>query len=430
VGLVALSLVLLSLRLFAFIHRHAVNLLFQDQWDFWTGMFQGRPLWDLFFWQHGPHREGLGYLVIRATAMLSGWDTRVESFVIGGVFVVSAGIALALKRRLVGRWSGFDVAIPLIVLTLGAWETLVGTTNPAHGSLSLLLLLLTLMAQTLERPALRVGLTVIGSFLAVFTGFTVLLGPLVSALLLLWTVDAFLRRQDRALHVAGLLASLATLGLFFTYRYHFTPAADCFVFPDPHPANYLRYIGVVLLRPFQLPRTVLGGVLGVALLVVAVLLLVGSVLATVRTMGRDAGPRTVMLLVGFAFLFAMNSAVGRVCLGVEQGASSRYVPYMLCLPLAMYLAAWSIPGTTTRRALLGALLALCVIKEVRSRANESAAGAQARAKRAWQACYLRLGEVRACDRESGFSIYPAPEVTHLEEKLRFLRERKLNLFKP
>jgi hypothetical protein len=115
-------------------------MMLWDQWGFWGGMFQGSDWWTLFEWQVGPHREGLGYLVIKLTAIASQWDTKAEAYVIGCLFLASCLVALAIKWRLSGRWSMFDVCIPLIVLTIGNVEAYAGTTNPAHGPVPLLLI--------------------------------------------------------------------------------------------------------------------------------------------------------------------------------------------------------------------------------------------------------------------------------------------------
>ena len=48
---------LLIWRLFSFISRYAVNLLFYDQFAFYSPIFDNKNLWQIFSWQHGPHRD-------------------------------------------------------------------------------------------------------------------------------------------------------------------------------------------------------------------------------------------------------------------------------------------------------------------------------------------------------------------------------------
>jgi hypothetical protein len=46
----------------------------------------------------------------------------------------------------------------------------------------------------------------------------------------------------------------------------------------------------------------------------------------------------------------------------------------------------------------------------------------------WKSCHLRLGDLARCDAIAHASVYPAPDARHLQQKLDFLKERRLNLF--
>jgi len=49
-------------------------------------------------------------------------------------------------------------------------------------------------------------------------------------------------------------------------------------------------------------------------------------------------------------------------------------------------------------------------------------------KKRWIAAYFQTGSVPEADRISEFQVYPRPEETHLEEKLNYMKEHKLNLY--
>ncbi|OFX24557.1 MAG: hypothetical protein A2V77_06810 [Anaeromyxobacter sp. RBG_16_69_14] len=61
------------------------------------------------------------------------------------------------------------------------------------------------------------------------------------------------------------------------------------------------------------------------------------------------------------------------------------------------------------------------------RQNLAHAADYANGKRLWRDCYLATSDVAGCS--VSFQIYPEPAATHLEEKLRFLRERRLSFFR-
>ena len=48
----------LATRMFFLISQYAVNIFYSDQWEFNDAtLFQKHSLWQMFSWQHGPHRQ-------------------------------------------------------------------------------------------------------------------------------------------------------------------------------------------------------------------------------------------------------------------------------------------------------------------------------------------------------------------------------------
>src|SRR5579862_5231912 len=129
-AVVAVAFAFYATRLFRLISQYAVNIFFSDQWDFNdAALFQKHSLWEIFTWQHGPHRQGLGGLFAKLIEPLFQWNSRIESFVVGGVIVSAAICALCLKKRLYGRFSFWDVLIPALIFIPAQYETLLITAN-------------------------------------------------------------------------------------------------------------------------------------------------------------------------------------------------------------------------------------------------------------------------------------------------------------
>jgi hypothetical protein len=157
-----------------------------DQWDFNDPiLFYPQPLWQAFRYQHGPHRQGLEALAGLLIGRLSHWNTRADAFGIGIIVVLASLCALWLKRRLFGSLGHTDVIIPMLFFTRVQWETFLGTTNPAHGSLLLLLIVLYCLSWTNRRDIAKYPLIVIFNFLAVYTGFGLFLGSVTPVILAL-----------------------------------------------------------------------------------------------------------------------------------------------------------------------------------------------------------------------------------------------------
>src|SRR5436305_312831 len=238
--LVATAFLVYAGRMFWLISRYAVNIFFADQWDFNNAtLFQKHSMWQMFRWQHGPHRQGVGALFERMVDPLFGWNSRTESFVIGGVIVVAAICALWLKKRLYGELSVYDVVIPAILFTPALWQTLFMTQNFAHGPFPILLLLLYFISWTWRRPALRYTLALFLNFVAIYTGFGIFLGVLTPILLVL---DYWARtpqtRVPRAYFIAAVLVSAISLASFF-FGYTFQSGVKCFSFQPQSPTSYV-----------------------------------------------------------------------------------------------------------------------------------------------------------------------------------------------
>src|SRR5579863_5195745 len=254
--IVAAAFFLFAAQMFQLISNYAVNIFFSDQWEFNDAtLFQKHSLWQMFSWQHGPHRQGLGALFAKLVDPLFDWNSRTESFIVGGVVVIATVCALWLKTRLFGRLSVFDVAIPAIFFTRGQWETLILTPNFAHGSFPLLLLVLYCLAWTVQRPIVRYPLILFINFVTIYTGFGLLLGILTPFLLVLdYWASRTEARLPAAYLVGAVILSLASFGSFFL-GYKFKPYVDCFSFQPQAPQSYLAYVALMCANFFAFKGT-------------------------------------------------------------------------------------------------------------------------------------------------------------------------------
>src|ERR1039458_9983618 len=75
-----------AVRLVLAVWRYSVNLLFWDQWDFYTPLFQHASLGQIFNWQHGVHREGIGLVLDKLVLESTRWNSRAEAlFMVGAL---------------------------------------------------------------------------------------------------------------------------------------------------------------------------------------------------------------------------------------------------------------------------------------------------------------------------------------------------------
>jgi hypothetical protein len=431
---VGVAFVFFAVRLFRLISLYAVNVFFFDQWDVDdANLFEKHSLWQMFAWQHGPHRQGVGAVFAWLVEPSFRWNSRTESFVVGGVIAAATLAALYLKQRLFGRLSLSDVAIPALLLMPAQYETLFVTANFAHGPFPLLLIVLYGIAWTARNRALRYAFVLTCNFLTIYTGFGLLLGALTPVLLVLdyWASP----REERlpAGSFAGVVAiALLSLGSFFL-GYKFDPAVDCFN-PQPHsPANYIAYMAFMFSHFFTLKG--LGGAewaVGVtALLVLAASMVMASWSLVRRKNDNDPHPRRMIPLIvtaltAYCLLFCASTTYGRLCAGIETARASRYVIYLELGVLGVYFHVLAIRHTWARRILLGGLLAAIFVAS--SYIDQRDIGYFPAIKLQWKRCYFMTEDVNLCNQVAGFPIHPNPELARLRKKLEFLKQTRQNLY--
>ncbi len=436
----AAALIFYAGRLFLLSSRYQVNIFFWDEWDFKDPtLFQKRSAWQMFVLQHGWHRLGLGAWVEALLDPLFHWNSRAESFIMAGILVAAAGCALWLKVRLVGSISIFDVAIPAILFTPAQWELVFGTPIFSQGPLPLLLILLYCLAWTCKRSFLRYSLILLMNFLAIFTGFGFFVGILTPFLLV---VERFSRdpaqRLPRAYFAATLVVCLASVGSFLV-GYKPTPGIFCFASfqelpPQEHSLHfYVVFMALMWAHFFALDWTgFLPRVVGKTVLLV----LLGGVLYTAwsllgssaRTLSSAEQKRRLVTLTLMALCLVTCAAIGyfRVCGGMPSALATRYAVYPQIGALGLYIYLSGGQQNLFRRFSIGALVLAVMLASLHVDLEGMAHFRDI--KQRWKGCYLKTEDIARCDQVAGFPMHPRRAETYLDEKLRFLKEKHLNLY--
>ena len=428
--LVVAVYVALSARLLVLIFHYAVNVFFMDQWEFNEAtLFQKHTLWEMFRWQHGPHRQGLGAIVTYLLDPMFHWNSRTESFLVGAIVILTAGCAIWLKYRLFGSFTIFDVSIPLILLTPLQYETLFVTANLAHGPIPLLLVVVFCIAWTIPSVSFRLALALLLNFFAIHTGFGFFLGLITPVVLV---ADYWLNlrhsRKGRPSLLFSLLVSVASLALFFA-NYHFETSVDCSPNLFRSPSTYAQFLWLMYANTLGAKGQGLFAVaVGIVLLaaVVAVLFMSAAMLRTSTASDRPIHLVSGILLA-FCLLFSVNAAYGRSCLAIHVAQVSRYVIYMECGLLGLYFFLLTLPSSVFRRMVL-LIMSIALIGTIPIRWQDRAVMNFIRsAKSNWSACYIRFEDVRGCNHAVGYGVYPNLD-RDLKGKLEFLKQSKQNLY--
>lgn len=428
--------VLLAARLFLLVSRNAINIFYNDQWDFYDAtLFQKHPLWEIFRWQYGPHRLGLGPLVSMFVEPWFRWNSRGEAFLATTIVAAAAVTALYLKTHLWGRLRWFDLAIPLIFFTPAQFESLWITPDLSHGPLPLLLIVLYCLALTCESAVARYALALVLNFVAIYTGFGLFIGFITP----LWLLLDYASRREARRPANGLLVllaiALASLASFFV-GYRPDPAAPCFSLQPHGVMHYLSFTTLMLARTFgaRSARRLIWPLVGGVLLAAMVWVVAGFVRSSWRKKSYAGRELIPAVLTGYALLFCVATAYGRACFGPYVALSSRYTEYVELGMLGLYFAALQFRapgwlGPQARKLLPALLLALLAIpNSVVLPGDRGEMQYYFNGKDSWRKCYLNTEDIRGCDEAAQFPIYEFYERTGLKQKLEYLKRTRQNLY--
>lgn len=436
-----LLFVIVIARWWMYVNRYSVNILFWDQWDLYDAFFYKHNLWDIFSWQHGPHRQGIGFIITKILADLSGWNTRLECFAIGAAMFLAMCLAILLKRRLTSGISWVDASIALIFLTPVQSEMFTMVPNLSYSAMPILLLMIYSIAWTISRTMLRYTLVLILNFLLTFTGFGIVVCVITPALFIIEGINAYRQKNDLALPLAGILFSMLAIAVF-SVGYRFDPAVPNFAFPaERFWVRYPRFMSLLFAAFFQvgensvIPAAWLGFSIMATMAWICIFHLRRLFNAPLRPEEIPHNlciSRSIFLLSSFTLIFSVLAAIGRVSL---EPYVSRYLSYIIPGIFAAYLHMIYIASRVKRDERKNLIYAITIFILVAGSFPLNKKDCDnlenfAIKKSAWRYFYIISGNVEKTDKAIDFKIHPFAKRIHLKEKLDYLKARKLNLYLP
>ena len=135
------------------------------------------------------------------------------------------------------------------------------------------------------------------------------------------------------------------------------------------------------------------------------------------------------MFLSFSIVYALNTAVGRVCLGAITAQSPRYMTLLIPGWLAIYFSFILWESQKLKVIALVILLLLFTLLPLR-RYNDinNFFTPMTISRQKWVACYLEKENIEECDKVSGTKVYPNAEAIGLQEKLNLLKQKHYNLF--
>lgn len=385
-------------------------------------LFYSMSWWEGFTFQHGPHRLGLIHFIFKVIAQLSHWNARVDLFVQASVYVLSTLLALRLKVKLYKRLSYYDVVIPLIFLTPHAASTLYS--NPfVHGIVPLFALALCFI-YFIQSENIKIITLCIFTFLAAFTGFALVLVP---GIMLISVVTMIRVKSTRKLKSAlpGIIG-LVSLGYILITNVP-KPSSETYSFSFQTGLEY----ALALMGGFFINAPKSGVLIYVGLALLLFIPWALSLFLRARSIIHDSVVRTVLIMfVGVAVFWSVN-IFGRAHLAIGNATASRYIPIGMLFALGIYFLLLKLESKLFRTILLSGFVLLTVRMQTHTKHRIRPIALESEAIQSFSQRLQDENQYRQIlDDESQLrTIHPHPERIELKEKLEYLKENGLSVFR-
>jgi len=275
-----------------------------------------------------------------------------------------------------------------------------------------------------KNPKLKWVLLLVINFFSVFTGFGLFLGLITPGLAIREVIHAFkLRDKSYAfIYVISFSISILTWVLFFVdYK-----------FADTAPSGPTTLLGIFKFMALLLVHfygasqsTYISLILGYGLLL---LFLYITALHGYKLIKKDIMYSDLSLIIfclcAYNLLYCFGTAYGRAgSTDLNAWSAPRYITLLIPGVLALIL---HVVGYL-RSVLWSNVLCLTLCIGMFHFATYEQGGVEyfSRGRKAWRDAYLKTGDSFKANEISNFRVYP---VDVLENKLRYLKDKKLNLF--
>lgn len=404
---VVASAIVLFVPLLALVSWYSVNLLLWDEWDYYGMFFTHHNVWQIFDWQHGHHRMGVGGLALWAINSLTHWNMIAVSVVTATTILGSALLMVHLNHKLSRSVSIWDVAIPASMLTLTQMETVL--LNPSFvqvivPSFLMLLYVITLMNKT--RFLYQATALALLQFAILFSGYGETFFPI-----LLLAITISLWKPNRVMGYAQALVLLGCAAI--SSLAFFKGLVDCFT-------PYLRFdpcAMILYLLNFGAMFSGTSGILGQVIGAVYLLALAGIMIESIISSAKGNQLAFVlMLLSGCVLSYTIDSSIGRIAV------ASRYMTITGIGFATIYL------GLRKNKYVAMVLIALALHGSFKTVQLQETIPAIQTAMKAqdWLECREAVKDLSDCD--SVMKVHPDYKATHLEQKMKFLETNNLGFF--
>lgn len=377
--------------------RFALETPYVDMIPILYKLIHPHSYWELFFYQHGNHYQGIGYVITSMMTSLFGLSIPMLSLLAIAVHVGTTFMVIFLIKQLFKQTHWTDVVIPLVMLSNRYYELFTVIPNISSAVLPLFFVVFISYQLTLRNKSDYLLIAVLG-ILTMYSGYGMLALPFILYILTI-----------RANPLKHKIAPIITLFLFaiisciLIYNYNPNLGLTCYQHSTPDIGTILVFINNLILGFIGLgayPNLILSPIVYVIVIACAY-----HVMRSAKTQDNQQTYHLIQLLLyGYAATFIIASAIGRQCLGVNASHASRYYFFVLPAFIAAYIdLRTGVERHRWARSLFIVMFCFMIVVETSSFYLQQTEMTDifTRAKK-WQRCIKQSSELSACVRQTSF----------------------------
>jgi len=397
-----------------FIGKNSVDIPFWDQWGLADIITEKNSISEILLHQHNEHRIGTALVFIETLAKLTNWSQIAEIKFVSSMIVISCFIILFLKVAISKRINLLDLLIPFLFLNIFQFQNIAWGFQIAF-VFPILFFSLGLLSLRIKDRRKRNTALVIISLLSSYSSLHGIFVPIIFSIFLIFDYLK-LKRSKLKLLVITLAANIL---IVLSYFINYTKSYQAKLL-DGVSLEVASFFSRIISSGFLYLSTT--PIINWGILATTVLF---SCIALFKVFQKKTPKSSLigLLLISYSIIFAFFITIGRFALGPQQAVESRYVTFMMLIPIGLFFIFSNMKGGNILKAVLFLFIFINSIYQVQpilDQAKGMTGGKQKALK-----CYDVADSSNYEDCFEIFTLYPNKE--ELNKRLpKVLRMKGLN----
>ena len=316
-----------------FVGNNAVDIPFWDEWDLTEVVTEKTSISDILLYQHNDHKIGVGLLIIKILANLSGWSQIWEIKFVSFLIIISCLITLFIKKIISKRIDFFDLFIPLVFLNIFQYANISEGFQITY-VLPLFFLCVWLLALRIKNNIIKFFILTVFALLGTYSSLKGIFLPIITIVFLIFNYSQYKNSKKRIFTIT-LLANI-TIILSFFIGYTIRPQAEVDLNSLISFETVKFLLTTIAYGFFYLANNCFIDYLIASFLLLIIFFFLAKGLYKIYMTKEINNSLVGVILIVYALMYIVTITLGRSELGLNAALSSRFVTFLMLLPIGLF----------------------------------------------------------------------------------------------